>query len=455
MSRARLAVAITAISGLLLGPVGATGAEVFPSPSPTVTASATAPVPTQAASPTSDPTAVRDEPVNQPPVAVDDPDVRVVAGRSVTLRVLANDTDDGLGRPPGTPPHLEIATFTPRGDRVTKGPGGTVLRFTARAADARHRLAVSYTATDGELTSGSAVVVVAVDPPPARRRVSLSAPTGMLALHAYRLSGRVTPHLPATVSVERRAGSAWRRIRSERVGPRGGFAVRFSTDRAQRYTFRAVASWPNGTRSTSRRVARRVLARSEARVSGPLTRRAVPYSYRPGCPVRPGQLRRITVNHWTYRNAVARGSLVVRAGAVPDRLRVLRASFGARFPMRSIRPSDAFYAGGRRSPTGSDVAAMRADNTSAFNCRPVTGNPYRVSQHSYGDAVDINTVRNPYVVGSRVYPSWARTYLDRSNVRTGMILPGGVVARTMRANGWPWGARWSHPDYQHFSANGG
>ena len=54
-----------------------------------------------------------------------------------------------------------------------------------------------------------------------------------------------------------------------------------------------------------------------------------------------------------------------------------------------------FYAAGRRSPTGSDLAAMRADNTSAFNCRTVTGNPYRLSQHSYGNAIDINTVRNP------------------------------------------------------------
>ncbi len=120
-----------------------------------------------------------------------------------------------------------------------------------------------------------------------------------------------------------------------------------------------------------------------------------------------------------------------------------------------MRPADAFYAGGRRTPTGSDLAAMRADNTSAFNCRPVTGNPYRVSQHSYGNAIDINTVRNPYVVGSRVFPGFARTYLRRSNVRTGMITSGGVIATSMRRLGWPWGARWSHPDYQHFSSNGG
>jgi hypothetical protein len=189
-------------------------------------------------------------------------------------------------------------------------------------------------------------------------------------------------------------------------------------------------------------------------VSGPLSARDVPHSYRAGCPVTPAGLRRITINRFTYSHRVARGSLIVSAGAVGDLLRVFNASFAARFPVRSMRPSDAFYAGGSRTPTQSDVAAMRADNTSAFNCRPVTGNPYRVSQHSYGNAIDINTVRNPYVVGSRVYPGFARTYLNRSNVRTGMITRRGVIATKMRQVGWPWGARWSHPDYQHFSSNG-
>ena len=98
---------------------------------------------------------------------------------------------------------------------------------------------------------------------------------------------------------------------------------------------------------------------------------------------------------------------------------------------------------------------MAADNTSAFNCRSVTGNPYRLSQHAYGIAIDINTVRNPYVTASRVYPSFAREYLDRSHARPGMLYYDGVVARTFRSFGWLWGARWAHPDYQHFSINGG
>ena len=278
----------------------------------------------------------------------------------------------------------------------------------------------------------------------------------MVALRHYSLHGAVSPVAGRpTVAVQRLVSGRWKAFRSTRAASIGRYGVAFSTNRPQRYVFRSVATWPNGKKATSARVSRTVVARPDVRVSGPLTRSAVRWSYRAGCPVRPSGLRRITINRFTYGHVVARGSLIARAGAVPDLLRVFKASFASRFPVRSMKPTDAFYAGGRRTPTQSDVAAMKADNTSAFNCRPVTGNPYRVSQHSYGNAIDINTVRNPYVVGSTVYPSFARTYLDRSHVRTGMITRSGVIASTMRRNGWPWGARWSHPDYQHFSANGG
>jgi hypothetical protein len=39
---------------------------------------------------------------------------------------------------------------------------------------------------------------------------------------------------------------------------------------------------------------------------------------------------------------------------------------------------------------------MEANNTSAFNCRQVVGNPYKLSPHSYGTSIDVNPVQNPY-----------------------------------------------------------
>jgi len=178
-----------------------------------------------------------------------------------------------------------------------------------------------------------------------------------------------------------------------------------------------------------------------------VTRRTVPHSYRSGCPVGPSDLRRVRLNHWGYDNEVHRGELIVHRSVVGDVTRVFRRALRAQFPVHRMRKVDHYR--------GSDEAAMKDDNTSAFNCRKVVGNPYRLSQHSYGNAIDVNTFRNPYVTSSRVYPPGSGGYLDRSPYRTGMILPGGPLAEAFRVAGWRWGARWANPDYQHFSSNGG
>jgi hypothetical protein len=178
-----------------------------------------------------------------------------------------------------------------------------------------------------------------------------------------------------------------------------------------------------------------------------VTAAEMPYTYRSGCPVGPSGLRRVKMPYYDWAGVPQMGDIVLRISSSDDMQRVFKKTFDARFPIRKMRLVDVYR--------GSDISSMAADNTSAFNCRKVTGNPYRLSQHSYGHAIDINTVENPYVTASQVYPSGSQTYLNRRNVRKGMIVTGGVIAKAMRAEGWPWGARWSHPDYQHFSANGG
>jgi hypothetical protein len=181
--------------------------------------------------------------------------------------------------------------------------------------------------------------------------------------------------------------------------------------------------------------------------SATVTAAEMPYTYRSGCPVGPSGLRRVKLPYYDWAGVPQMGDIVLRTSSADDMQRVFQKAFSARFPIRRMRLVDVYR--------GSDVSSMAADNTSAFNCRKVTGNPYRLSQHSYGHAIDINTYENPYVTSSRVYPSGSQTYLNRRNVRRGMIVSSGVIARAMRVEGWPWGARWSHPDYQHFSANGG
>ncbi|QES40001.1 peptidase M15 [Streptomyces venezuelae] len=184
----------------------------------------------------------------------------------------------------------------------------------------------------------------------------------------------------------------------------------------------------------------------DARVSA-VSARDLGRSWHPGCPVAPSGLRLIRMNHWGFDGRVHAGELVVREQAVRPMLYVFGRAFDARFPVRRMRTMAAYG--------GSDVAAMKADNTSAFNCRAVTGDPSRLSQHSYGDAVDINTLENPYVDrNGRVYPAAGAAYLDRRRTAKGMIKNGDVITTAMREVGWQWGGRWRSPDYQHFSANG-
>jgi D-alanyl-D-alanine carboxypeptidase len=170
------------------------------------------------------------------------------------------------------------------------------------------------------------------------------------------------------------------------------------------------------------------------------------YSYRPGCPVGPAQLRRLKVSYWDFAGRRRIGAIVVRRSAARGVISVFRKLYAARFPIRRLRPVEAYK--------GSDDASMAADNTSGFNCRFVSGTT-SWSQHAYGLAIDVNPVENPFVHGGRVEPPAGRRYLNRSRVRPGMVVSGDVVYRAFAAIGWRWGGHWtSSKDYQHFSATG-
>src|SRR6185503_10608466 len=175
----------------------------------------------------------------------------------------------------------------------------------------------------------------------------------------------------------------------------------------------------------------------------------LPHSWHPGCPVGPSQLRRLRVTYWGFDRRAHTGALIVNARAVAPLTRVFSRLYSARFPLRRLRPIDAYG--------GSDERSLAADNTAAFNCRyAVAAGPKRWSVHAYALAIDVNPVENPYIEGGRVHPRAGRAYLDRSRYRPGMAVRGGLLLEAFASVGWQWGGRWSgSPDYQHFSATGG
>ena len=204
-----------------------------------------------------------------------------------------------------------------------------------------------------------------------------------------------------------------------------------------------VAAVPGSSEATAAAAAftarsHRSLPRSEAddrRLVAPrLPRRARRPPPRPRAPLglrRPRPHRRLVVHRDVARPVLA----------------VLRRLYAARFPIRRMVPS---------TPTAaSDFRSIEADNTSAFNCRYVEGTT-RWSEHSYGRAIDLNPIENPYVTaaGTTSHPRAART--------SARAVPAGHGGRGRRrscsafdAAGWGWGGRWSGDrDYQHFSASG-
>jgi D-alanyl-D-alanine carboxypeptidase len=177
------------------------------------------------------------------------------------------------------------------------------------------------------------------------------------------------------------------------------------------------------------------------------TRARMKYSWRRGCPAPLKDLRLVTMTHWGFDGANHIGEMVLHRRVVDDVLTVFRTLFDARFPIRRMRLVDVYR--------GDDDRSMAADNTSAFNCRKVTGGS-DWSQHSYGWAIDINPVENPYVSRSgRILPPNGEKYADRSRRARGMIHRGDLVYRAFISIGWGWGGNWrSIKDYQHFSLTG-
>jgi hypothetical protein len=170
-------------------------------------------------------------------------------------------------------------------------------------------------------------------------------------------------------------------------------------------------------------------------------------TWRPGCPVSVDELRYVTMRFVGFDGLVHTGELIVHAEVAQDVVGVFARLHAERFPLEEVRVIAAEELDA--PPTGD------GNVTSAFVCRPMVGGS-RWSEHAYGRAIDLNPFHNPYVRGDLVIPELAGSYVDRSDVRPGMIVAGDVVTQAFRAIGWGWGGDWtgSAIDPMHFSVSG-
>lgn len=181
-------------------------------------------------------------------------------------------------------------------------------------------------------------------------------------------------------------------------------------------------------------------------LSDAVFQRMVGCSYRAGAPVSREELRYLRLLHCDAEGQTRVGELVCHQTIADSLLAIFRALYEAGYPIERMQLIDDFEADDNRS--------MEANNSSSFNFRPMVGSS-KLSKHSYGLAIDINPLYNPYVKRTAerliVEPASAAPYVERTREFPYKLTADDLCVRLFKAHGFTWGGDWrSLKDYQHF-----
>lgn len=157
-------------------------------------------------------------------------------------------------------------------------------------------------------------------------------------------------------------------------------------------------------------------------------------------------LKYVRVQYYDFQNQIQSGELIVHHSIAMDILEIFKELFDAGYQIEKIRLIDEY--------AGNDEASMADNNSSAFNYRYIDGTT-TLSDHSFGLAIDINPLYNPYVrtdFGDRnILPVTGAPYADRNADFPHKIQKGDVCYNAFTSRGFLWGGEWEdYKDYQHF-----
>ncbi|MDE6622635.1 MAG: M15 family metallopeptidase [Lachnospiraceae bacterium] len=154
----------------------------------------------------------------------------------------------------------------------------------------------------------------------------------------------------------------------------------------------------------------------------------------------------VHVLHYDFQAQIQEGELICNQSVAQDLVEIFYELYENQYPIEKIRLIDEYDA--------DDEVSMADNNTSCFNYRTVPGRT-TLSNHSYGCAIDINPLYNPYVRTSggkeQISPDNAVPYADRSADFPYKIDKNDLCYRVFIEHGFSWGGAWnSSKDYQHF-----
>ncbi len=154
----------------------------------------------------------------------------------------------------------------------------------------------------------------------------------------------------------------------------------------------------------------------------------------------------IHVLHYDFNNQVQKGRLICNKKIGQKVLAVFKKLYDNAYQIEKIRLIEDYK--------GDDEASMRDNNTSCFNYRKIAGSD-KLSNHSFGLALDINPLYNPYVKRTKtktvISPETATDYADRTRPFPHKIDKDDLAYQAFTEQGFFWGGSWiSVKDYQHF-----
>lgn len=152
------------------------------------------------------------------------------------------------------------------------------------------------------------------------------------------------------------------------------------------------------------------------------------------------KLKLLNLTHYNFDNRIEVGQMVVHSSKADSVITIFQELFALKFPIHTIRLIDEFE--------GDDELSMKANNSSCFNFRKIAGSD-RLSLHAYGLAIDINPIQNPFIQKGNISPTSGKNFINRSNIKAGMVEP--IVKVFFKYGFTEWGGNWQEPiDYHHF-----
>lgn len=172
-------------------------------------------------------------------------------------------------------------------------------------------------------------------------------------------------------------------------------------------------------------------------------------SFHKNCPVSLSDLRIVNIKHLGFDNNIYFGDMIVHKDVADEVSLIFQELFEISYPIKQISPIEKY--------NGDDFESIEANNTSAFNCRLAEGSN-KYSKHSYGKALDINPIENPYIYANGTSSHIAsKEFIKRvaksenSAQNKAMLLPSSQAVQIFKKYGWKWGGDWKNTkDYQHF-----